>query len=320
MTYRKRKRENRHHTPPSATPDLDLYVQAHEADIVCGEQAERAAAYLEVEKRDENTSLIRWAAASSQPVRVMGSSLHIHDDDGMPDPETVEEDVWVDRYDARLLLDSVPASVTAPQAAEPPPSGGWADLPQDAEDLFYFSPGEIDDYRREKRRRLIAQEHEDRVKARRAEDGEADDEDPWGGSDEEPDEPQRELMCKTAKHILSSPNPAQLEMRILANFGGERKFAFLRGRWSRAWSIIQLRARQEKAEAERPKTQALGGLGDYGDSDDEEGDEPAIQAQSHPAGDEAQAGVTSSEDVKAARRAKLKEWAEKRRREKDASL
>ena len=126
-------------------------------------------------------------------------------------------------------------------------------------------------------------------------------------------------MRKTAKHILSSPNPAQLEMRILANFGGEKKFAFLRGRWSRAWTATKLRARQEKAEAEKPKTPVLGGLGDYGDSDDDSGDEPALAEQPPPAppAEVLEEVEASSEDVKAARRAKLKEWAEKRRREKE---
>ncbi|EEB88528.1 hypothetical protein MPER_13589, partial [Moniliophthora perniciosa FA553] len=37
-------------------------------------------------------------------------------------------------------------------------------------------------------------------------------EDVWGGSDEEPEDTQKDLMRRTAKHILSSPNPAQLEM------------------------------------------------------------------------------------------------------------
>ena len=98
MSYRKRKRENRHQTPPPAL-DLNLLIQAHEADIICGPQAERAATYLEVERRDENTSLIRWAAAGSQAARPTDSALRIHDDgDSMPDPESGEEDVWVDRY------------------------------------------------------------------------------------------------------------------------------------------------------------------------------------------------------------------------------
>ncbi|KAF5338842.1 hypothetical protein D9758_015569 [Tetrapyrgos nigripes] len=70
---------------------------------------------------------------------------------------------------------------------------------------------------------------EDRLKARMSEDGEsAEQEDVWGGSDEEPDEPQKEIMRRTTKSILASPNPAQLEMGILANHGGDKRFAFLR--------------------------------------------------------------------------------------------
>ena len=54
---------------------------------------------MEVERRDENTSLIRWAASGSQAARPTDSALRIHDDgDSMPDPESGEEDVWVDRY------------------------------------------------------------------------------------------------------------------------------------------------------------------------------------------------------------------------------
>ena len=79
MSYRKRKRENRHQTPPPA-PDLNLLIQAHEAEVICGPQAERAAAYLEMERRDENTSLIRWAASGSQAARPTDSALRIHDD------------------------------------------------------------------------------------------------------------------------------------------------------------------------------------------------------------------------------------------------
>ncbi|TRM66742.1 hypothetical protein BD626DRAFT_396886 [Schizophyllum amplum] len=313
MTYKKRKREQRDEPAP-VLPDLTLHVQAHEADVVCGLQAEQASAYLEVQKRDANTSLIRWAASGSQTAW-KETSLHIHDEgDDMPDPETGEEDVWVDRYDARLLLDSVPTF-----DHEPPdlPSGGWSNLPEDAEDLFYFAPDEIEEYRREKRRRTIEQDREERVKARRAEDGEEEDEDPWGGSDEEPDDVQSQLMHKTAKHVASSPNPAQLEMRILANFGGDKKFAFLRGRWSRAWANARRLARQEQDQAENPTPVTLGGLGDYGDSDDDSDQEPSPPEPIPPA--KPAVNETGSEEIKAARRAKLKEWAEQRRREKQAT-
>ena len=111
MSYRKRKRENRHQTPPPA-PDLDLLIQAHEADVICGPQAERAAAYLEVERRDENTSLIRWAASGSQAARPTDSALRIHDEDSMPAPESGEEDVWVDRYASLAMgLPCIPCSL-----------------------------------------------------------------------------------------------------------------------------------------------------------------------------------------------------------------
>src|SRR5882757_696876 len=51
----------------------------------------------------------------------------------------------------------------------------------------------------------------------------------------QPDEHQITLMRRTAAHITSSPNPEQLEMRILANHGNDTRFSFLRGRWKCAW-------------------------------------------------------------------------------------
>jgi hypothetical protein len=57
-------------------------------------------------------------------------------------------------------------------------------LPSDTEDTFFFTPCEIEDYRRDKRRRLIDQNREDRLRALAAtEEGEHSDR--WGGSDEE---------------------------------------------------------------------------------------------------------------------------------------
>ena len=64
-----------------------------------------------------------------------------------------------------------------------------SDLPSDTEDTFFFSPSEVDDYHREKRRRTMEQDHELRLQALRdtcqddIDDGP--DEDFWGGSDEE---------------------------------------------------------------------------------------------------------------------------------------
>jgi hypothetical protein len=89
------------------------------------------------------------------------------------------------RYDARLLLDAVPehASPNTSQSRSLSPTG-WSDLPSDTEDTFFFTPNEIEDYQREKRRRLIDQNREDRLRALAETDG-SEQSELWGGSDEE---------------------------------------------------------------------------------------------------------------------------------------
>lgn len=233
------------------------------------------------------------------------------------------------RYDARLLLDALPSISHDTPLDVPSSPGGWSDLPSDAEDTFFFSPDEIEDYRRDKRRRLIDQGREDRLRALHSE-AEADEqpaEEQWGGSDEEPDETERDLMRRTASHILSSPNPAQLEMRILANHGADRRFAFLKGRWSRAWRLAKTHTRMDK-ERQEQKAQpnsSLGGLAGYGGSDSEadsdsdrsgedvekKDDEKVAETDENPP----TVGSADAQDdeAKAARRARAKEWAEKRR-------
>ncbi len=96
------------------------------------------------------------------------------------------------RYDARLLLDALPdSSPSGPISTYPIPGSpsGWSDLPSDTEDVFFLSPEEANDFRNEKRRRLLEQAHEERVKARleeeKVEAQDTADDDPWGGSDEE---------------------------------------------------------------------------------------------------------------------------------------
>lgn len=61
---------------------------------------------------------------------------------------------------------------------------GWEDLPSDSEDTFFFTSEEVDEYRREKRRKTLTQAHADRVRAIEAEE-KMDQEEAWGGSDEE---------------------------------------------------------------------------------------------------------------------------------------
>lgn len=100
------------------------------------------------------------------------------------------------RYDARLLLDNIlpnsnpEVSTGTPVSQQPDsPTGGWSDLPSDTEDTFFFNPDETEDFRKEKRRRLLEHTREERLKARMEEDHvddeENQEEDVWGGSDEE---------------------------------------------------------------------------------------------------------------------------------------
>lgn len=80
-------------------------------------------------------------------------------------------------------------------------------------------------------------------------------------------------MQRTALHIQSSPNPAQLEMRILANHGGDHRFAFLRGRWSKYWNAVTDHTRTELLKRDEPA--GLGGLAGYGSDDDSDAENGA---------------------------------------------
>jgi hypothetical protein len=157
----------------------------------------------------------------------------------------------------------------------------------------------------------------------------------------------RDLMRRTASHLIASPNPAQLEMRILANHGGDKRFAFLRGRFTRVWGMIKAKERLEENQKKSKAAEdalALRGLEGYGDSDsdghrsdDWDGGESADGAQRFvreviPALPQAQSKVSedqpgvlegeaskvavvmsAEESIKEARRARAKEWGEKRR-------
>lgn len=154
-------------------------------------------------------------------------------------------------------------------------------------------------------------------------------------SHQQPDEAQRGLMQRTATHVLASPNSAQLEMRILANHGADPRFAFLRGRWARAWRLlktkIRLDAAAEKQRISEDKGSAgMGGLAGYGDSDEDSEDDvhedvddkedsalvigdALVQDAPAPSQDTDVPADSSDDALKAARRARAREWAEKRR-------
>ncbi|KAJ3503318.1 hypothetical protein NLJ89_g8489 [Agrocybe chaxingu] len=320
-------------------PLQGLYIQAHEADVVRGPTARAAAESLEVvEYQRDGTRWIAVPKRGSALIRVggetdarYGRSLSTEDDEdpvagpANDDKLVVMEGMWVDRYDARLLLDSLPASTpragtTLTSTMAPPDSPtGWSDLPSDSEDTFFLNPDEVEDFQREKRRRELEKVREERLKARMEEDGAgqpAPAEDIWGASDEEPDETVRQLIERTAVHILSSPNPAQLEMKILANHGADKRFAFLRGRWSRAWNLAKAKARlQKEKEKEAQKPPGIGLLAGYGSDWDESGGEEDgdKEAEAKPAAEVIATAEVDEEAAKEARRKRLKEWTEKRR-------
>lgn len=137
-----------------------------------------------------------------------------------------------------------------------------------------------------------------------------------------------ELMRRTAAHIVRAANDAQLRARILAHHGADVRFAFLRGRWNQAWALAQAEANraaleeQEKAQS----TGALGGLTGYGsgsesDAEDDNGDADVNErtqvlegtAEDGQVAQEAQSEEDVSRAAQEARRAKAREWAEKRR-------
>jgi hypothetical protein len=131
------------------------------------------------------------------------------------------------------------------------------------------------------------------------------------------------LMQRTATHIISSPNPGQLEMRIVANHGKDVRFSFLRGRWKRAWTRLK-EEEMAKLERSRPKTvTALSNLTAYGtdsegeDANEQIASEPPSTVETRPQGPEA---GDPEEEVKAARRLRAKEWSKKRKAEKEAAL
>ncbi|KAG6902700.1 hypothetical protein C0995_012840 [Termitomyces sp. Mi166 len=298
------------------SPRSGLYVQAYEADIVRGPAAKIAAASLQAPSPgtiESGGALIRWGT-QTQPT-------FPQDEDIFGTQDVDEQNViWVDRYDARLLLDTLPTPDPFRNLQDIPDSpGGWSDLPSDNEDVFFLNPEEVEDFRRDKKRRHLEQLQEERLKARREEDGESNEaEETWGGSNEEPDDAQHDLMQRTANHLLSSPNPTQLEARILANYGGDIRFAFLRGRWSNAWKIIKGKAKMEKEKEqargkERENTSGLGGLAGYGsdaDSDKVEAQSVVLQITASPT---STSQVSGAEFAIEARRARAKEWVEKRR-------
>ncbi|KAI5121525.1 hypothetical protein M0805_002585 [Coniferiporia weirii] len=314
---------------PQRAQAQSLCIEAHEADVVCGQEA--TALMLETP-----------SSGSGAPARGGRGAGLIRQD--LYNGERGE--IWVDRYDARLLL-AAPLTFTFPNAPEttPPSPSGWSDLPSDTEDTFFFAPAEIAAMRYAKRRRLLDDARTVRLRALGAPgdnqnnpagvDGE--DEDARGASDEEPPAETRALMMRTATHLIVARDSTQLTARILANHGGDSRFAFLRGRWRRAWAAVRAEARElEKQKSENEKKAkstgseagTLTGLGGYGDSDSDDeteckdeqevNKEEGINTHVPVAGPPSSSTNIEDEAAKIqARRARARDWAAKRREEKN---
>ncbi|KAF8509753.1 hypothetical protein BU17DRAFT_98632 [Hysterangium stoloniferum] len=283
----------------SATTSNIPFVQAHEAAIVRN-RPDLVEALTMHDHGNGQGGLIQWHG------------------DG-PEPEV---EVWVDRYDARLLLTSLPgvkAHRDAKALADPPSPTGWSDLPSDSEDTFFFTPAEIEEYHSAKRRKLADAGRQERLRALRKADPDPvldfeQDREQWGDDDEEPDVAQSTLMERTARHLLTSLNPAQLEMRILANHGAHQRFAFLRGRWRNAWEQIKLASRAEEDNLEKEKSLPgksegasvlQGNLVAYGS--DSDGSSPELQPE------RPEPSKTEGEREKAERRNRAREWTKRKR-------
>lgn len=115
-------------------------------------------------------------------------------------------------------------------------------------------------------------------------------------------------MVRTSAHIRGSPNPALLEMRILANHGSDPRFAFLRDRWKRRWQALKAPPRAKE------RTSILVGY----DSDDNKGEYADGEANVGEGSvsprklDHTEADTADKE----AKRRRLAEWTRKRRAEK----
>ncbi|KAI0301352.1 hypothetical protein BC826DRAFT_988944, partial [Russula brevipes] len=185
MSHRKRKhwqRSDSYNNQYDQSASPSLFIVAHEADFIRGPQAARTADALEVGVNVDGKGGSRIGDALIKWERNAG----VYAEGG---------DMWVDRYDARLLLDALPIVVdptAAPDAASahPPPSpdspGGWSDLPSDTEDTFFLTPDETADLHRTKRLRHLDALRTARLRALSPDAHPADaDADPWGSSGEE---------------------------------------------------------------------------------------------------------------------------------------
>ncbi|EGG10975.1 uncharacterized protein MELLADRAFT_102807 [Melampsora larici-populina 98AG31] len=188
------------------------------------------------------------------------------------------EGVWVDRYDARLLLPTTPPTgFEEPTILTPPPVSptGYSDLPSDHEEMFYFDESERQEIAQRKQRRKRDEQQHKRIRLREEEEKQREENIRLSKI---PPPDQMLLMSRTLEALNSSPSPSLLEIRILANHYQDSRFAsFLGkdGKYRLYWEEMKLGKHSTKNSAdEQPKVSqvennGLQGIADYGESSDE---------------------------------------------------
>lgn len=146
-----------------------------------------------------------------------------------------------DRYDAVHLLPQLPTKSKITHKSD---DTGWSDLDSDTEDLFFMTSDEAATFTHQKAKAALEAQHSARLNQL----GPASFSTPPPPPPEEASdmlsEPRFELMQKTAKVVSSSTSASLLELKILANHGGDSRFAFLRKdggkqQWSRVWEALK---------------------------------------------------------------------------------
>lgn len=176
---------------------------------------------------------------------------------------------------------------------------GWSDLDSDSEDLFYMTPLEVSTFIHNKAKAKLDAQHSLRL-ANLGSPSSSSSPSPCCDSEDEfigLEKSQFDLMAKTARILSTSSNPAMLELKILANHGGDARFGFLRkdqdSRWNGVWEALkkckgelgyedalQLVQPNKTVEdnAKDKNKQGGGGLVAYEDSESES--EPQLEAPS----------------------------------------
>ena len=121
-------------------------------------------------------------------------------------------------------------------------------------------------------------------------------------------------MTRLHTTLLASPDPALLEIRILANHAADERFSFLRrgGQYRKIWE--EMRSAKIVVE-EVGGGGGLGGLVGYGSDSDEEGETAQEEVVEEETDD---AAVERSK--KAAKLAKATAWSAARRAEREAAI